>query len=73
MRIHASLEPEEADRVIDGIAHSLEYVKELAPSLQATVRECYSNGIQSGFALCVALLAVSTMTVFWWREKKLSG
>ena len=73
MRLHAILEPREADRIVDGIARSLDYVKDLPPPVQATVRDCYSTGIQSGFALCVGLLAVATISVFWWREKKLSG
>lgn len=72
MRLRASLEPQEADEIIGGIAQSLEYIKDLPPSLRAVVRECYSAGIQAGFAMCLALLAVSTLSVIWWREKKLS-
>ncbi|KAL2054778.1 hypothetical protein ABVK25_005082 [Lepraria finkii] len=72
MRLHASLEPEEADRILGGITQSLEFIKELPPSLRATVRECYSAGIQAGFAMCLALLVVATLSVFWWREKKFS-
>ena len=72
MRLRASLESQEADRVIDGIAQSLEFIKDLPPSLRIVVRDCYNTGIQAGFAMCVALLAVSTLSVFWWREKKLS-
>lgn len=72
MRLHTSLEPEEADRILGGIAQSLEFIKELPPSLRATVRECYSAGIQAGFAMCLALLVVATLSVFWWREKKFS-
>lgn len=72
MRLRASLEPREADQIIGGIAHSLDYIKDLPPALRAVVRDCYSAGIQAGFAMCVALLAISTLSVFWWREKKLS-
>ncbi|CAD6572295.1 MAG: hypothetical protein ASARMPREDX12_005098 [Alectoria sarmentosa] len=73
MRLRASLEPQEADRIIAGIAQSFEFIARLPPALRATVRDCYSAGIQAGFAMCVALLAVSTLSVFWWREKRLSG
>lgn len=72
MRLRASLENQEADRIISGIAQSLEFIKDLPPSLRAVVRDCYSAGIQAGFAMCVALLVMSTLSVFWWREKKLS-
>ena len=72
MRLRASLDPQEADRIVEGIAQSLGFIKDLPPSLRAAVRDCYSTGIQAGFAMCVALLACSTLSVFWWREKKLS-
>ena len=73
MRLRASLEPQQADRIVEGIAQSLDFIKDLDPSIRATVRDCYGVGIQAGFALCVALLACSALSVVWWREKKLSG
>ena len=71
MHLRASLEPHEADRITEGIALSLDFVKDLSPSLRAIVRDCYSAGIQAGFLMCLAFLAGSTLSVFWWREKKL--
>lgn len=73
IRLRASLEPQEADRIIRGIAQSLEFIKELPPGPRAIVRDCYSAGIQAGFTSCVALLGIATLSVFWWREKKLSA
>lgn len=73
MRLRASLEPEQADRIVDGIAQSLDFINDLPPSLGNTVRDCYGVGIQAGFAMCVALLACSALSAVWWREKKLSG
>lgn len=72
MRLRASLEPEEADRIIAGIAQSFEFIKDLPPVLREAVRNCYAHGIQAGFAMCLAFLAVTTISIFWWREKKLS-
>ena len=72
MRLRASLEPEEADRIIAGIAQGFEFIKDLPPVLRAAVRNCYAHGIQAGFAMCLAFLAVTTLSIFWWREKKLS-
>ena len=73
MRLRASLDPQQADRIVEGIAQSLDFIKDLPPSLATTVRDCYGVGIQAGFAMCVALLACSTLSVIWWRERKLSG
>lgn len=72
MRLRASLEPQEADRIAEGIAQSFDFIEGLPPSLRAAVRDCYGAGIQAGFTMCVALLACSALSVFWWREKKLS-
>lgn len=72
MKLRASLEPQEADRIAEGIAQSFDFIKGLPPSLRSAVRDCYGVGIQAGFAMCVALLACSALSVFWWREKKLS-
>ena len=70
-RLYASLEPREARQMIQGLAQSLDYIKDLPPSLQTTVRDCYGDGIQAGFAMCIAMLAIGTVSTFWWREKKL--
>ena len=72
IRLCASLEPEEADQILRGIAQSLDAIKDLPASLRTVVQDCYSDGIQAGFAMCVTLLALSTLSVFFWREKKLS-
>lgn len=72
MKLRASITPEEADRILNGIAQSLEFIKDLPPELSGVVRDCYGEGIQAGFAMCVALLAVAAVSVVWWREGKLS-
>ena len=71
MRLRSSLNPQEAERIIEGIAQSLEFIKDLSPELQKVVRNCYGVGIQAGFGMCVALLACAAFSTFWWREKKL--
>ena len=58
---------------MEGIALSLDFIRDLPPEMRDTVRECYGVGIQAGFALCVALLACSALSVVWWRERKLEG
>ena len=71
IRLRASLELQEADQIIRGIAQSLEFIKELPSGTRAIVQDCYSAGIQAGFTMCVALLGFATLSAFWWREKKL--
>lgn len=71
MRLRSSLEFAEADRILGSISQSLDTIKDLPPALRTVVRDYYGSGIQAGFAMCVALLAVSTICVLWWREKKL--
>ena len=73
IRLRASLELQEADQIIRGIAQSLEFIKELPPGTRVIVQDCYSAGIQAGFTMCVAFLGIATLSVFWWREKKLSA
>ena len=72
-RLETSLDRDDADRVLRGLAQSLDFIKELSPSVQDIVRDSYSDGIQAGFAMCMAFLAVCALSVFWWREKKLSS
>ena len=72
MQLRDSFPPQEADQIAQGIAQSLDSIQDLPPLIRATVRECYGKGIQTGFAMCLVLLALSTLSVFWWREKKMS-
>lgn len=71
IKLRAALEPAQAERIVEGIAQSLDYIEELPPSLRTVVRDCYSGGVQAGFAMCLGLLLVATLSVFWWRERKL--
>lgn len=73
VKLRASLDPHEADQILDKIARSLDAIKDLRPELQTVVRECYGDGIQSGFVMCVALLVTAALSVIWWREKKMAG
>lgn len=69
--LRARLEPEQAENLIKLIAQSLGYVRSLPLELQLVVRDSYAEGIQAGFAMCLALLAVAAVSVVWWREGKL--
>ncbi|KAL6718186.1 hypothetical protein ACLMJK_004274 [Lecanora helva] len=72
MKLYASLDSEDARQIGQAISQSLDYINQLPPSLQSIVRECYSSGIQAGFAVCTGVLLISTIATFCWRENKLS-
>ncbi|KAL8915348.1 MAG: hypothetical protein Q9171_000218 [Xanthocarpia ochracea] len=73
MKLRARLDPDQAERILKKVARSLDFIKDLPPDLRSVVEGCYSDGIQSGFIMCVALLAVSTLSIVWWRGKKMSN
>ncbi|KAI4155731.1 MAG: hypothetical protein L6R39_001183 [Caloplaca ligustica] len=72
MKLRGTLNSGDADQIREKIKDGLGFIKHLPPELQTTIRDCYSVGIQSGFAMCLGLLLVSAVCVVWWREKKMS-
>ncbi|KAL8835446.1 MAG: hypothetical protein Q9170_003323 [Blastenia crenularia] len=72
VKLRTALDPQDADYILEEVKTSLDFIKSLSPELRATVRDCYSAGIQSGFATCSALLAIAAFCVIWWREKKMT-
>ncbi|KAI4183107.1 MAG: hypothetical protein LQ346_006409 [Caloplaca aetnensis] len=72
LQLRAALGPEVAADVQNKIKDGLDFLKDLPPDLRTTIRDCYGSGIQSGFVMCSALLAISALCVIWWREKKIS-
>ncbi|KAL8952519.1 MAG: hypothetical protein Q9222_001587 [Ikaeria aurantiellina] len=71
MRLRASLDPKQADQILETIARSLDLVKDLPEDLRIVVRDSYGDGVQGGFIMCVTMLAVSAISVVWWRDKRL--
>lgn len=72
IKLRQNFEPQEADKILAQAARSLEFIKDLPPEMYAVVKDCYRSGIQSGFIMCVALLAVSAISVTWWRDRKMT-
>ncbi|OWO98496.1 MFS multidrug transporter [Marssonina coronariae] len=50
---------EEADRIVEGVRKSLEFIKELEPAVGTLVRECYQLATNAAFGLGVALIVCS--------------
>ncbi|KAK6585611.1 hypothetical protein PZA11_002338 [Diplocarpon coronariae] len=63
---------EEADRIVEGVKKSLEFIKELEPAVRTLVRECYQLATNAAFGLGVALIVCSWVSACFIREKRLS-
>ena len=72
MKLQKSFPPQEAGRIAEGIAKSLDSINDYPHSIELVIRQCYGDGIQAGFTMCLALLVIAALSVFWWREQKLS-
>ncbi|KAL8666784.1 MAG: hypothetical protein Q9168_007420 [Polycauliona sp. 1 TL-2023] len=72
MKLRARLDPDRANQILENVSRSLKFIKDLPPDLRTAVEGCYRDGIQSGFIMCVALLGVATLSIVWWKEKKMS-
>ncbi|KAL8709196.1 MAG: hypothetical protein Q9220_006076 [cf. Caloplaca sp. 1 TL-2023] len=71
MRLRASLDTKQANRILEEIARSLDLVKDLPDDLRIVVRNSYGDGVQGGFIMCGGFLAMSALSVIWWRERKM--
>lgn len=72
VKLQAALDHHNANRILNELKTSLDFIKLLPPELRSTVRRCYSAAIQSGLFTCSAMLVVSAFCVIFWRAKKMS-
>ncbi|KAL8770168.1 MAG: hypothetical protein Q9209_004010 [Squamulea sp. 1 TL-2023] len=72
MKLRASLGPDQAEEILKKVSRSLSFIRNLPPDIRTVVQTCYSDGIKSGFIMCVVLLGIATLSIVWWREKKMS-
>ena len=70
-QLHTHLEPHEANRVVERIRQSIEYIKEFPEETRAVIRECYGAAVQAGFAMSSGVLAAVAFCVLFWKEKRL--
>ncbi|KAL8888344.1 MAG: hypothetical protein Q9215_004220 [Flavoplaca cf. flavocitrina] len=71
IKLRARLDPSQAKKILENVSRSLDFIKDLTPAIRTIVEGSYRDGIQSGFIICVAFLAVATLSTVWWREKKM--
>jgi predicted MFS family arabinose efflux permease len=62
----------EAEKIVEGVRRSLEYIKTLNPEVAVVVRECYGIATRDGFVLMVLIVLGSAISAFFIRETRLS-
>lgn len=62
----------EADKIVDKVRQSLDYIKTLEPHTREIVRRCYQKATGASFGLGIAFVGAALAASFWMREKKLS-
>lgn len=68
-RLHSG---REAERIVEGVRQSLEFIEGLEPGVRKVVRGCYQEATNAAFGLSVVLLSCSLVCACFIREKKLS-
>ncbi|ERF75916.1 hypothetical protein EPUS_01282 [Endocarpon pusillum Z07020] len=63
---------EEADRIVQRVRRSLEYIRTLDPEVRDMVRRCYGHAVRDAFALMIGITFFALISSFFIREKRLS-
>lgn len=63
---------DEADRIVEGVRQSLDFLKTLEPAVAVIVRKCYEKACQAAFGLTIAIAFGAAFNAWFIREKKLS-
>jgi hypothetical protein len=62
----------EADKIVDRVRQSLDYIKKLEPHTKDIVRKCYQKATGTSFGMSAAFVGVALVASLWMKEKKLS-
>lgn len=62
----------EADRIVQRVRRSLDYIKTLDPEVRDVVRKCYGHAARDGFALMIGITFFAMVSSFFIVEKRLS-
>lgn len=63
---------DEADRIVDEVRHSLDYILKLDPATMKIVRHCYQTAISATFGMTLVIVSGAVVSSFFIREKRLS-
>ena len=62
----------EADKIVDRVRQSLDYIKKLEPHTREIVGRCYQKATSASFSLSIAFVGTALVASLWMKEKKLS-
>jgi len=62
----------EADKIVERVRQSLDYIQELEPHTRAIVQRCYQMATNTSFGMAVIFVLGVLVSVVFIREKKLS-
>jgi predicted MFS family arabinose efflux permease len=63
---------EEAEKIVQRVRRSLDYIRTLEPEMREAVRRCYGRAARDGFALMIGITFFAMVSSFFIREKRLS-
>jgi predicted MFS family arabinose efflux permease len=63
---------EEAEKIVQRVRRSLDYIRTLDPEVRDVVRRCYGHAARHGFALMIGITFFAMISSFFIREKRLS-
>jgi predicted MFS family arabinose efflux permease len=62
----------DAERIVEKVRESLDFIKQLEPWTKGVVRACYSGAVRDGFAVLIGVVALAMLSSWFIREKRLS-
>ncbi len=62
----------EADRIVEGVRRSLDFIKGLEPEVASVVRECYQRATSASFGVSIGIVTMALVMTFFIKEKKLN-
>ena len=63
---------EEADRIVEGVRQSLDFIEGLEPGVRKVVRHCYQLATNAAFGMSVVIVCMAVVCACFIREKRLS-
>ncbi len=73
MQLRANLKSgKDADRIVERVRQSLDYIKELKPHIREIVIRCYQKAENASFGMSVLIVCGALICACFIREKKLS-
>jgi MFS family permease len=73
MQLRARLDNgDQADKIVERVRQSLDYINRLDPATREIVRSCYQRATNAAFGLTIVLVSGALISSFYIKEKKLS-